>query len=316
MKTVTSFNFASNLLFSALDIDNNETVDRNEMMSVFLPLLLIEDEAGQESVNFIFDLCDVDGDGCLNKAEFNHFVYCYNICCQPNFIKIRADFMVVLFIEFFRAIDTNMGGTIDCTEASAALQKISKGQFSILSDYKEVFESLNTYCKTAGKNKEISQFEFLCISIRQDVLLIHLEAKYKDLFNHIDTARLGFLSEKSLRAFLTHKFTRGIEWKQTPKVLLDTVCQTFKTQTLKSVQFGYLWETILDVVAGSTSFTKEMCFRVVFKLVDTDCKGVLTKDQVVFMCSLLGINNKKSQITGFLATDSTFTIGCFVKEFC
>lgn len=288
--------FPTKFAFFIVDKTHSGKVSFDEIFQVMAPLIGTSSATTIDCMQFFFSLCDLDNDSMLNIDEFYHFLSCYNICCERGFIKIKADLIIVLFIEMFRAIDSDMNGTVCCSEIAHAIQRLEDSNATMFG-YKEMFMDIRDYCVTKGASTELTEFEFLCISIKPEILFMHLEAKYTELFNQIDKENKGFIHCKELQGLLINiLFPRGCETKNAIDLLTSVIVHTTHSDKIKLNQFGFLVELLKDVSHGSTFLTNSMLFEALFRLIDNNSNGELDGDELTLLVNAINLSPKKRRV--------------------
>ncbi|ELP93553.1 hypothetical protein EIN_061180 [Entamoeba invadens IP1] len=311
-----SFTFATKLAFSVMDVTDSKKLSLEEVTSKILPLVGNSDMATTDCMEFFFQLCDLDNDGFLSYEEFNHFMFCYDKCCDKGFVKIKADLIVVLFIEIFRAIDSDMNGTVCCSEVTHSISKLEYSNTTMFG-YKDMFVDIKNYCTTKGPNTELTEFEFLCISIKPEILFMHLEAKYKTLFKKIDKEKRGFIDAKEMQGHIVELlFPRGCETKNAIDFLVSILVSSTKSQKVRVNQFGFIVELLKDVSSGSTFLTNPMLYEAMFRLIDNNSNGELDGDELLLLMNTVKLpSQKKSIVMDAFKTKHTITYTQFIDFF-
>ncbi|BFU21299.1 EF-hand calcium-binding domain containing protein [Entamoeba histolytica HM-1:IMSS-B] len=308
-----NFLFANKLAFYIVDKTHSGRVSCDEVMNIMIPLVGSTDPTTIDCMRFFFSLCDVDNDNALNQKEFEHFMWCYNKCCEPKFVKIKADLVIVLFIEIFRAIDSDMNGTVSCSEIAHTLSKLEESNVTMFG-YKDMFEDIRDYAITKGPQTELTEFEFLCIAIKPEILFLHLEAKYNALFKKLDNCQFGYINAKDLVSHIARfMFPRGCETKNALDLVISIITSTTQSEKIKIKQFGFLIELLKDVSRSATYFTNPMLYEAMFRLIDNNSNGELDGEELVLLIETIKLSSKKKEIVmKAIKAKSTITYSQFI----
>ena len=277
-------------------------------------ILDLNDENSIEGMQFILELC-ADANALeglvpekhanekkkfIEKKAFKHFMYCYNVACTTESITLKLDLLVLLFIELFRAIDDDCGGGISVDEATQAYNNVKKSNSELLNQYSSLFEKIARYADNCGSGKEdeaqveITEFDFLCVTMKPELLLVHYGNKYKTVFDDF-RAKTGSKSEEEFNEKEAIEIGNELMKRGCDSVLgsIDNVMknvyklyQVSRGKTNKEMDyndFGFLYESVKDVMRGKTKFTKEMYTDLVFKIADVDKFGYLVEMQMKWL---------------------------------
>ena len=282
-------------------------------------ILDLNDENSIEGMRFILELCagqsakkeeiqkeiknnhgvEIETKKYLDPSQFKHFMYCYNVACTTDKITLKLDLLVLLFIELFRSIDEDCGGGISVKEAQDAYNNVKKSNSDLLNQYSSLFEKIARYADNCGSSQdeegkvEITEFDFLCVTMKPELLLVHYGNKYEEKYkearknNKNKDASGGLFEVDDCAKISDDLMQRGCDAVfENPKKLMEKIFVLYRNSRGKDNSqmdlndFGYLYESVKDVMRGKSRFTHEMYVDLVFKIADVDKFGYLTHDQM------------------------------------